>query len=266
MNNASRAVLVTGALCAALIGGPAAAVPLVVPNAQAGAEGNDAGLGPFFDTSVRYQQVYSASEFGSTDPLTISQIAFRPDGAVTTSALTVFFTSVQIDLSTTSRTPTTLSTTFADNVGPDNATVFNSFVFVNAPVTGPAGGPKDFTITIPITPFVYDPSAGDLLMDVRAATSSGGIEDNLDEQSGSPFTAHVDASGIGSTTGNLFSTGLVTEFEVSPFVRVAEPSTLPLGVLAMLVAMDILRRRNPRAASSPHALDSRRPGHRQDRG
>jgi hypothetical protein len=228
MNNAIRAVLVTGVLYGAFIGGQAAAVPLVVPNAQAGSEGNDANLGPFFDTSVRYQQVYSASQFGSTDPLTISQISFRPDGAVSDADLTVFFTSVRIDLSTTSRTPATLSSTFADNVGADNATVFDSFVFTNAPVTGPAGGPKDFTITFSITPFVYDPSEGDLLMDVRAFTSSGGIEDNLDAQSGSPFTAHVDASGIGSTTGNVLSTGLVTQFEASPVVAVPAPGSIAL--------------------------------------
>jgi hypothetical protein len=210
------------------MGGQAAAVPLVVPNAQAVSEGNDANLGPFFDTSVRYQQVYSASQFGSTDPLTISQISFRPDEAVSSADLTVFFTSVRIDLSTTSRTPATLSTTFADNVGADNATVFDSFIFTNAPVTGPAGGPKDFTITFALTPFVFDPSAGNLLMDVRALTSSGGIEDDLDAQSGSPFTAHVDASGIGSTTGNYLSTGLVTQFEASPVVTVPAPGTIAL--------------------------------------
>src|SRR5215471_21744024 len=133
MNNAIRAVLVTGALCGAFSGGQAAATPLVVPNAQTAAEGNDANLGPFFDTSVRYQQVYSASQFGASGPLTISQISFRPDGAVSSSSLIIFFNSVQIDLSTTSRTPVTLSTTFASNVGADDATVFNGFVFQNFP-------------------------------------------------------------------------------------------------------------------------------------
>jgi hypothetical protein len=248
MKSAIRVVLVTGALCGAFLGGQAAAMPIVVPNAQAAAEGNDANLGPFFDTSVRYQQVYSASEFGSTDPVTISQISFRPDGAVSGSSLVIFFNSVQIDLSTTSSTPTTLSTTFADNVGADNATVFNSFVFGNFPVTGPAGGPKDFTITFNITPFTYDPSAGDLLLDVRAFESGGGISDNLDAQSGSPFRAHVDASGIGSTTGAVFPTGLVTRFEVSA-VAVAEPSALPLVAVAMLIAMGAMRRRDPRVGS-----------------
>jgi hypothetical protein len=248
MHNAIRVVLVTGTLCGALFVGQVAATPLVVPNAQAGTEGNDANLGPFFDTSVRYHQVYAASQFASSGPLTISQISFRPDGAVSGGSLIIFFNSVQFDLSTTSRTPTTLSSTFADNVGADNATVFNGFVFKNAPVTGPAGGPKDFTITFDITPFIYDPTAGDLLLDVRAFESGGGISDNLDAQAGTLFTAHVDASGLGSPTGSVFSTGLVTEFEVDPVVPAPEPSSLALGVVgvAILLAAGALRRRNLR--------------------
>jgi len=247
MHKAIRIVLVTGTLCGALFGGQVAATSLVIPNAQAGTEGNDANLGPFFDTSVRYQQVYAASQFAASGPLTISQIAFRPDGAVSGSSLIIFFTSVQFDLSTTSRTPTTLSTTFADNVGADNTTVFNSFVFRTAPVTGPAGGPKNFTVTFPITPFIYDPTAGDLLLDVRAFESGGGISDNLDAQAGMLFTAHVDASGIGSTTGAVFRTGLVTEFEVQPFVPTPEPSTLGMVGVATLLAAGAWLRRHPRS-------------------
>jgi hypothetical protein len=90
-------------------------------------------FGPFFNNSVRYQQVYSASQFPSTSPLEITQIAFRPDGADTDPSLIIRFDSVRIDLSTTSKTPSTLSTVFASNVGADDVTVFNNFVFVNAP-------------------------------------------------------------------------------------------------------------------------------------
>src|SRR5215813_9838898 len=145
------------------------ATAIVVPNTLATVEGNDNNFGPFFNNSVRYQQVYSASQFpSSTGPLKITQIAFRPDGSVTDPSLIIRFDSVRIDLSTTSRTPSTLSTLFASNVGADDMTVFNSFVFVNAPVTGPPGGPKDFSVVFTISPFIYDPSKGDLLLDVTA--------------------------------------------------------------------------------------------------
>ena len=70
-------------------------------------------------------------------------------------------------------------------------------------------------------------------MDVRALTSSGGIEDNLDAQSGSPFTAHVDASGLASTTGNFSSTGLATQFEARPVEAVPAPGSIVLLALGL---------------------------------
>jgi len=52
---------------------------IVVPNAQAAAEGNDNNFGPFFNNSVRYQQVYSASQFPSSPvPLEITGIPSGP--------------------------------------------------------------------------------------------------------------------------------------------------------------------------------------------
>ena len=216
-------------LCAPL----ARADGIVVPNTLATVEGNDNNFGPFFNNSVRYQQVFSASQFpSSTGPLMITQIAFRPDGSVTDPSLIIRFDSVQIDLSTTSRTPSTLSTLFASNVGADDTTVFNSFVFVNAPVTGPAGGPKDFTVAFALKPFIYDPSAGDLLLDVRAIESGGGISAPFDAESNNPFTAHLDAPDISAASGTSFATGLVTEFQFTP---VPEPSTLVLASLGTLL-------------------------------
>jgi hypothetical protein len=216
-------------LCAPL----ARADGIVVPNTLATVEGNDNNFGPFFNNSVRYQQVFSASQFpSSTGPLMITQIAFRPDGSVTDPSLIIRFDSVQIDLSTTSRTPSTLSTLFASNVGADDTTVFNSFVFVNAPVTGPPGGPKDFTVAFALNPFIYDPSAGDLLLDVRAIESGGGISAPFDAESNNPFTAHLDAPDISAASGTSFATGLVTQFQFTP---VPEPSTLVLGSLGTLL-------------------------------
>lgn len=228
------------AFWAALMGGEAAAAPVVVPNTLATVEGNDSNFGPFFSNSVRYQQVYSASQF-PTGPLTITQIAFRPDGSVADPSLFIRFDAVRIDLSTTTSTPSTLSTLFADNVGADDTTVFNSFVFVNTPVTGPAGGPKDFIVTFDLsTPFTYDSSAGDLLLDVTANESGGGISAPFDAETNSPFTAHVDAASSAATSGSPFATGLVTQFQ---FATVPEPSTLALALLGTLVGLSARARR-----------------------
>ena len=221
----------------------AAADVIVVPNNLATVEGNDDNFGPFFNDSVRYQQVYDASQFPSSiGPLRITQIAFRPDGSVTNPNLIIRFDSVRIDLSTTSSTPGTLSSVFANNVGADNMTVFNSFVFVTAPVTGPPGGPKDFTVVFDLTPFIYDPSAGNLLLDVRAIEFAGGISAPFDAVSNSPFTAHIDAPDISAATGSYFADGLVTQFQYTA-VAVPEPSTIVLESLgALLIALGASRK------------------------
>ena len=130
------------------------------------------------------------------------------------------------------QTSSTLSCFGQVTCGTDDTTVFNSFVFVNAPVTGPPGGPKDFTVSFPLNPFIYNPSAGDLLLDVRAIESGGGISAPFDADSNNPFTAHVDAPDISAASGSSFATGLVTQFQ---FTAVPEPSTLVLGSLGALL-------------------------------
>ena len=60
---------------------------IVIPNALENVEGDINNAFPFNITpdfgydSMRYQQLYEASDFGSlTDPELVTQIAFRPDG------------------------------------------------------------------------------------------------------------------------------------------------------------------------------------------
>jgi hypothetical protein len=247
-----RELLALSSLLIVLCGSVALADVIVAPNTQAAAEGNDNNFGPFFDTSVRYQQVYSASQFPSTGPLSITQIAFRPDASVTNPSLFIRFDSVRIDLSTTSRTPGTLSTVFANNVGANNTTVFDSFLFINTPVTGPAAGPKNFIVTFTLSPFTYDPSLGNLLLDVRAFESGGGISAPFDAQSSSPFTAHVDASGVGSTSGSIIATGLVTQFQFTPVQATAtpEPSAMLLTSAGVLLLASLARWRSRRTGLS----------------
>src|SRR5437879_5848047 len=98
-----------------------AATMVVVPFAQTATEGNSNNGYPFNITafglsSQRYQQVYGASDFilgGVVTPQNITQITFRPD-ALSGAAFSSTLPSIQIDLSTTSKTPDGLSTTFAD--------------------------------------------------------------------------------------------------------------------------------------------------------
>jgi hypothetical protein len=128
-----------------------AATNVVVPNAQAATEGNSGNAFPFSPatfsvSSQRYQQVFAASQFAAVSgPHKITHIRFRPDvsfGAAFSSTLP----NVQINLSTTSKAPNGLSTTFASNVGADDTVIFGPGpLSLSSTFTGPAGGRRRST-------------------------------------------------------------------------------------------------------------------------
>src|SRR4051794_22891244 len=72
--------------------------------------------------STRFQQVYSGSDFQllGAGPGRITQIIFSLGGA----PLDLQLANVQIDLSTTARSPDALSSSFDQNVGQDDTVVF----------------------------------------------------------------------------------------------------------------------------------------------
>ena len=145
---------------------------VVVPNELETVEGNIDNAWPFNNAccyeSQRYQQVYAASDFGAVSgQQPITQIAFRPD-AMSGAAFAATIPSIEIRLSTTTRAPDELSEVFADNVGADDTIVFAGALPLSSSFAGPIGGPKAFDIVINLqTPFVYDPTRGNLLLDVR---------------------------------------------------------------------------------------------------
>jgi hypothetical protein len=233
---------------------------IVVPNSLETVEGNTNNglpfsIGTFGLTSQRYQQVYAASEFPG--PLLITAILFRPD-AFFGDPFTSTLPSIQINLSTTSADPDALSTTFADNVGLDDTIVFGiGPLTLSSSDTGPIGGPKDFDITIFLTTaFSYDPSRGNLLLDVR--NFAGGTTTPFDahDASGDPLSRVLTVSGgVSSPTADFVEgAGLVTMFSTQP-VAVPEPATLFLmsSGLASLAGRAWRRRhlrQRPRAAAS----------------
>ena len=146
---------------------------IVVPNSLSSAEGNEASqflTGDGRSASVRYQQVFAASQFGGAG--TIGEIAFRPD-AVFGTAFSATLSNVRIGLSTTSRTPDGLSATFSQNVGSDEAVVFSgNLTLTSSDLPGP-GGTRAFDILINLsTPFTYNPSLGNLLLDFQRDAST----------------------------------------------------------------------------------------------
>jgi len=218
---------------------------IVAPNSLAGAEGNtDLGYPFSVAGTMRYQQVYNASQFGAipSGGELITQIAFRPDG-IYGYGFTHTIGNIQIDLSTTAGAPGSLSLTFANNVGVNDKTVFNGALTLSSADTGPAGGPRNFDILIPLaTPFFYNPAAGNLLIDIRNfsdGNSGGTIIPELDAAVGAASQMGrvwaLDANATAASFPSWQDTvGMVTAFTVAP---APEPATWALlGLGGFLVA------------------------------
>ncbi|HEX4639054.1 MAG TPA: alkaline phosphatase family protein [Chthoniobacterales bacterium] len=140
--------------------------PLVVPNDWANAFGDAGNLFPLFSSQpIRYQQVFDAAQFSRLNPGggLINRIAFRGHGPGV--PFTANVPQLQVNLSTTSKTPDALSSAFAENVGGDDTQVFSGPLQTAVTFTG---GPTNFEVVLNFTtPFFYDPSKGNLLLDVR---------------------------------------------------------------------------------------------------
>lgn len=180
----------------------------------------------------QFEQVYSSTGF--TDPLTISSISFY--NSIGTGVLG--YDSYSVYLSQTTANPASLSDTPSANItGPE--TLFGSYV-ANGDATGSV-------FTLSGTGFNYDPTLGNLLLDIKftvksynqniayfdlATTSTVGVVS--DE---SPFAGDDDMKGKGLvTTFNLGSTAAVTP----------EPATMTLMAIGLVGMMPAFGRRKRR--------------------
>ena len=147
--------------------------PLIVPNQWSTALGDAGNLFPLFSSKpMRYQQVFDAGQFSRLNPGggLINRIAFRGHGPGT--PFTGSVAQLQVNLSTTTKSPDGLSSIFGENVGPNDTQVFSGPLQAAVTFTG---DPTNFEVVINFTtPFYYDPAKGNLLLDVR--NLQGGTE------------------------------------------------------------------------------------------
>jgi hypothetical protein len=147
-------------------------VPGGLANVEAGSDGTSPlSVGSFFedhgaDGHGTLQELYAASEFtGLGGPILISQIAFRNDEGDNPAAFQAALQNIQVYLDTTPQTIGGMSATFADN---QHAPVllYSGAITWNIPFDN--ANPRGFYYVIPFaTPYIYDPSAGNLLVDIR---------------------------------------------------------------------------------------------------
>ena len=223
-------------------------IKIVSPSAYKDIEGESAVgacCGPY-----RYQQVFPAADFAAlgNKPHWIVDRTFRPVQGVT-SPRTVLFPDNEIRLSTTQRGPDNLSPVFDENLGSDVMQFYRGPETFVLDVVGPGPGPREFyNVDRPtgVTPFLYDPSKGNLLIDVigwggaSPSPRADFVPGMLTVLSGSSTTA----------TNGTRSGAFVNQFT---FIPVPEPSSLTL--LALLLVLGSLCRR----ATTTKTASSMRP-------
>jgi hypothetical protein len=167
-------------------------------------------------SSIRYQQLIGKQQFGS-GTIIINQIAFRAYPG--TGPLNLTIANLTVNLSTSPLYPNReygaplMSTTFANNIGSDNTLVFSGPKNVSSPgCAGPS--PCPFDVVIPLsTPFVYNPAAGTLLVDIQATgfnATAGSFDDALFAYPPGGGVASVSGA-LGSATGIFAPSGHVMQ-------------------------------------------------------
>ena len=139
---------------------------LVVPNYTTNSQIAGAGDGMFASIG-RVQSVYGASEFPSY-PIIISKIQWRPDSFTGGAITNALISNIQINLSTTTNSADQLSSVFGQNIGTNDTVVFSGNLNLSTAFITQGNGTTAFDINVPLqTAFAYDPSKGNLLVDVR---------------------------------------------------------------------------------------------------
>jgi hypothetical protein len=238
----TRGILLRGALLVLAASMPVAASPIIVGLPPDSGSGNCFPFGCSYATiggTGEYQQVYTNTLF--SNPITITGLEFfnTQDNSDATAMNTGTFT---IFLSTTSANWNSLSSTFANNLGPNNTEVFS----------GSLAQPWAFGDTLVIsfsTPFTYVPAPGANLLLTVVATGTGdaggAIFFDSNGYNGGGFNGNTIFGRVFSASStNIVEAGygLVTGFTVIP-----EPASFVLCTIGVIgIAALGCRRRDRR--------------------
>ena len=187
---------------------------VVVPNVLATNDGNSSGTAPAGPAPVRWLQIHDASQFGAlSGPSLLTQFAYRPDRILGQSGPRAWI--LRLHASTTRRSVAGISTTFADNLGTNTTLVFDGTVNVRTGNLPGPGNTRQFDYVVPFTtPFLYDPAAGNLVLDLQIEENGPQAPATFDTVlSPDPAIGRVLAIGSSTaTTGTIWAYSQVTQF------------------------------------------------------
>ncbi|MBK8976223.1 MAG: hypothetical protein IPM29_09865 [Planctomycetes bacterium] len=186
--------LLLSALAATLVSGLSAQTLLIPAAANTGDLPSSTGWPFDLTTPTRTLYIYDSSHFtsaGVTSPILISAVRIRANGNTTATWAGDTIPNVTLDLSTAPTDYSVINGTFDTNHGADRAQVYNAPMVVppGSSTTG-AAGPFAYNMTFS-TPFLYDPSSGDLTVDIISG--------------GAPSTANTPTVDASSTTGQALA-------------------------------------------------------------
>lgn len=195
-------------------------IHIVSPSSANGVEG-DSSITPSREPN-RIQFLFPASDFANLPESQRWLVAFnyRADQSQTEDVLWEF-DEIELWFSTTTTDNSTLSTIFADNHGPDKTLVHSgaySYQYLGGPATS---GPREFAEGMRFqTPFYYDPTKGNLLVEqVHRRASNPVISPTSDVVPTPGFTIVGAGFDLNATSGELF-----TSLPPTRFTFVPEPS------------------------------------------
>lgn len=178
---------------------------------------------------TRFQQVYNADAFGTLNPIRINSLSFfAAEGSLGEPSASGVF---EIYLATSTTNFGFATADFDANLGSDS-TLFAIVSF------GP-NMPLVFTI-MGTTPFFYDPSAGDLVMDVRVLdwTTEVGYSSYFQADNETSMMQRSFLSDNGAEMN--YASALVTQFDYANTSPIPEPPAIlltGLGLGAFLLSM-----------------------------
>ena len=188
---------------------------LVAPGSNSGVAGNAQGTLPTTAESIEIQEAIGSGQFPSS-PIAITAISFR--AAPGTGPINGTIGNLTVTLSTSPNFPNTnggkplLSSTFANNVGPDKTVVFSgsNIPLKDAGCAAPGPCPFDITITFQ-TPFVFSASKGALLVDLVETNLSGSGATDAESFSAPGGSVAIVAGAAGSPTGTFAYEGNIAQ-------------------------------------------------------